>query len=67
LLSPFLNDPDFFLRKIVDVVDQAVGGVDLAHQAGLLMVRPGGSQPPVEGERLLEQISNCLFYRRQQS
>jgi hypothetical protein len=53
LLSPFLNDPDFFLRKIVDVVDQAVGGVDLAHQAGLLMVRPGGSQPPVEGERLL--------------
>jgi hypothetical protein len=33
----------------------------------LFVVRPGGNQPPVEGEHLHGKISSCLFYRRRQS
>jgi len=52
-LNIFLNDPDFLLRKVVEVIDQLidlpVGGVDLALEVRLFVVRPGGGQPPVEG------------------
>ena len=53
-LSIFLYDPDLLFRETVEVVDQAVdpavGSVDLALQVHLLVVRPGGGQPSVEGE-----------------
>jgi hypothetical protein len=58
-LSTFLHDPDFLLREIVEFVDQpidpAVGGIDLALEVRLLMVRPGDGELPVEGEHLLDQ------------
>jgi len=42
----FLGDPDFFVREVVEVVneavDPAVGGVNLALEVGLLVVRPHG-------------------------
>ena len=56
-MSILLDDPDLLLRETVEVVDQAVdpavGGIDLALEVCLFVVRPGGNQPPVEGEHLL--------------
>ncbi len=58
-LSIFLYDPDLLLRETVEVIDQAVdpavGGVDLALEVGLFVVRPGGGELPMEGEHLFDQ------------
>ena len=58
-MSIFLRDLDLLLSKTVEVVDEAVdpavGSVDLALEGRLFVVRPGGGQPPVEGEYLFDQ------------
>jgi hypothetical protein len=47
-LSIFLNDPDLFLREVVEVVDEAVdlevGGVDLAPEVNLFVFGSDGSK-----------------------
>ena len=37
------------------IFSPAVGGVDLALEVRLFVVRPGGGQLPVEGEHLFDQ------------
>jgi len=64
-LSIFLYDPDLLLRQAVEVVNQAVdpavGGVDLALEVRLFVVRPGGGELPVEGEHLFDQGERKLI------
>jgi hypothetical protein len=58
VLSIFFHDPDLVLRKVVEVIDQAVdpavGGIDLTFEVRPFMVRPGGGQLPMEGKYLFE-------------
>jgi len=58
-LSILLHDPDFFVREIVEIVNQAidlaVGGVDLA-----LQVRPGRSMLLVEGKHLFDRGNHTV-------
>jgi hypothetical protein len=48
------HETDFVLREVIEVVnevvDPAVGGVDLAPEVGLFVFRPGDGQPPVQSE-----------------
>ena len=64
-MSILLCDPDLFLCQIIEVVDEAVdpavGGVDLAIEVRLFMVRPGGGQLPVEGKHLFDQGKRKLI------
>ena len=61
-MSILLHDQDFILREVVEVVNEAVNpavrGLDLPLEAGLLVLRPRGSQLLVEGKHLLDQSNH---------
>jgi len=67
-LSILLDDPDFLLREIVEVVDEAVDpailGIDLALKVGLFVVRPRSGQLPAESEHLLDQFAHPIVPHR---
>ena len=58
ILLIFLDDPDFIFCEVVEVVnevvDPAVGGVDLAFEVGLFVVRPVASLKNVTEGVVLE-------------
>ncbi|MHB9096855.1 MAG: hypothetical protein ACYC5X_03435 [Syntrophales bacterium] len=57
MVAIFFPETDFRLRKVIEVIDEAVdpaiGGLDLALEVRLFMVRPGCGELSVKGEHLL--------------